>query len=176
MPSPSDGLSTLEVVTLAIALYGAVLSSIVVGRAIWAERRRVKLVVKPIWWQESRGGGNYVILPLIRLRVVGEGRRPAHVRQAHVITAGGSHFHPRTVTPKDGGNSPPALLADGDSVAFYWNVRSFEEDGYLPTHVVVRGDQEREFKARLGRRERRAIASMLKQAIERDSPYHDGRT
>lgn len=87
-----------------------------------------------------------------------------------MVTVDGVRFHPDDLHLREvPGNKAPALLSDGDSVTFCWNARRFERPGYLPREIVVVGDERREYRRKLNRRERAEIASMVKAAVEHDA-------
>jgi hypothetical protein len=153
--------STLDIVTLMVAGWGAVLSTVMAALAIRRGRRRLKIRVSAgIWvWPESRDHF------LVEVLAVNDGHRPIEVNRALTRTAGGALFYPMLVDNLDvmgsDARSAPVVLQDGESVPFYWDGASFNLDDYFPRAVIVETTGGTRYTKRITRKERRQIESIV---------------
>jgi hypothetical protein len=129
-----------------------------------ARTTRLRLIVKNMVWV---AGEPVVLLELLEARAVCEGNRPAHVRQAGVVTENGVHFHPALIVLPGSPKPCQPMLHDGESVTFYFDVLSFADDGYLPKRVWVQDFADHRYMKRLRRKDRKALRARIARLRER---------
>jgi hypothetical protein len=152
-----------------VASYGALLSTALAVRQVRQDRRRLRLLPTVLVW-----AGHEEYLNLLEVRAICDGKRPVHVRQAGVETVGGASYLPMELIPTDAlRESRQQLLNDGESVAFYFDVLSFEDSGYLPKEVWVQDYGNRRYKKRFGRKRRRSLATAIERARQHVGPEAD---
>jgi hypothetical protein len=97
--------------TLAIALWGAALSTLLATRQVLSDRRRVRVVVTPMIDTTQPEGEEHVW----SVRVVNVGHRPVEVLSLGVSTPNSARYHPRTAHRNPVVHMPVAL-SDGQSI------------------------------------------------------------
>lgn len=156
--------SLQDALTLALAGYGAVLSSVLASQQLRRDRRRLKIMASTLI---SAGPGPDVnVQRVLEVRAINEGHRPVKVRQAAVITQDGTSFHPMLAEVRPHENKAPCTLGDGDSVSFYFSAQSFDGPRWIPKAVYVQDYADKKYVLQLSRDEQEKIASLAKEAIE----------
>lgn len=119
------GMSDAQLLTLIVAAWGAVLSTLLAAREVIRDRRRVKVVVLPLISMTRNGE----FIDLWRVRVVNVRHRPVEIEKVGVSTRNATRYIPRTVDfdGKPTASPLPRVLADGESIAVTFLV-SDEDD------------------------------------------------
>ncbi len=133
---------------IAVAAYGAGLSTLLAIHQFRRERRRIHISIRPTFWVGESAEKSYEVL---EVQAVNDGHRPVEIRQAGVVTIRGTIYHPSWVV-LDESRKAPRLIADGESVVFHFKVESFEDSNYLPKSVWVQDYAGRHYKKRCGRK------------------------
>jgi hypothetical protein len=95
------------------------------------------------------------------------------VRQGGVTTVGDNLYHPIPITPVEEKKvNRPALLNDGESVSFYFDLLSLEGE-WSPKAVWVEHFADRRYTKRLSRKKRNEIQAAARRLRERLGPDVD---
>lgn len=155
---------------LIIAVYGAILSSVLAWRQIWQERRRLRIIARNMVWVQPKPGEP---LEVLEVRAICEGHRPVYVFAAGVKTEDNAIYHPLPLPLERIARempTAPVLLNDGEGVTFYFDILSFEDEQGRPKSVWVRDQGDREYTKRLSRRQRRELAEHISKLRARLGP------
>jgi hypothetical protein len=160
-------------VAAAVGLYAAALSTFLAVRQVFRDRRRLRITYDaPLAWTTGgeATGKPFFTFVCFGVRVSNERERPVQVESVYVVTEDGSHYHPVEIVPPD--TKPPRrpMISDGDSADYYFDVLSFEDDGYIPKRIVVRSTSRREYDRRVSRRARTRLAEWIAKTRDRLGP------
>ncbi len=113
-----------DTVTLALAAWGAALSTALGLRQVIHDRRRVRVIITPT--VDASVGTGYA--ELWGVRVVNVRQRPVEIRGIGLITPDAARYYAREVGL--GGKEPPKIvpctLTDGESVEVYFDIGTTE--------------------------------------------------
>lgn len=147
------GLSTSEILTLLVALYGAVPSTVLGVRELRRDRRQVRVACKMALAPNPVGSG---VWEFVSVEAVNDGYRPVEVKMAGLLMSSGEFF---TQLRSNMGPLPlPKKLEDGDSIAVHFDYSEVEKalrerssEGVVFTKAVVRDAAGREYTTGLPR-------------------------
>jgi len=155
-----------------------VLSTVLAGRQIVRERRRLHVIPLPVVWVESNDADDKLrILEVLEVQAHCAGSRPVMVYQAGVITQDGTYFHPQRVSLSSGPQAltPPAMLHDGETATFYFDLLSFEGRS-LPKAVWVEDAVHHRWEKRLSKKRQGELQSSVAKLRQRLGPDLDSQT
>ncbi len=115
-------MSIIEIVTLLIAIYGALLSTIIAVREFTKDKRRVKVTCK---YAFAFPPGSNEALEFISITVVNIGHRPIQIKQAGILLN-----NKTTITQLESkiGRIPlPKKLEDGESLDIMFDAEKIEK-------------------------------------------------
>lgn len=111
-------MSQSEIVTLLLAFYGALLSTVLAVRELTKDRRQVKITCN---YALALPPGSNKTLSFISITVVNTGHRPIQIKQAGILLSNGSSII--QLENRLGVISLPKKLEDGESLSIM-----FDED------------------------------------------------
>lgn len=114
-------MTQLEIITLFVAFYGALLSTIIAIRDFTKDKRRVKVTCR----LSLAAPSSDEMWKFISIDVVNIGHRPIQINAAGILLSDGSHF--TQLASKAGKNSFLKKLEDGESVGFMFDIDKIEK-------------------------------------------------
>jgi len=137
------------------------------------ERRRLKVLARTLATFEKTPSGNHHFYEVLEIRAHNAGTRPVYVLQAGVITERGV-YHPTEIHLSTWATrlKAPCMLEDGDTVAFLFDLLSFEGE-WVPKAVWVEDAADRRYVKRLSRKQRRQVVEMVTRVRARVGPDAD---
>lgn len=115
-------MSQSEIITLIIAIYGAVLSTIIAIREFTKDKRRVKVVCR---YAFAFPPGSNETLKFISISVVNTGHRPIQINQAGIMLNDGNGI--TQLESKIGKIPLPKKLEDGESLEIMFDADKIEQ-------------------------------------------------
>lgn len=103
-----DSLGLKDIVTFVIAVYGAILSSVVFYRPVLKERRRIVVTLTTAFYTYPQGLGP----PMAQIEVTNDGHRPVVVSAPKLLLPNGQYM---LLMGADGIGDFPKRLEDGES-------------------------------------------------------------
>jgi hypothetical protein len=146
-------LSTSEILTLLVALYGAVLSTVLGVRELRKGKRKVRVTCKMALAPNPAGSD---VWEFVSIQAVNDGYRPVEIKMAGLLMSNGEFF---TQIRSNMGPLPlPKKIEDGDSITVHFDyseveraLRERSSEGVVFTKAVVRDAAGKEYASRLPR-------------------------
>jgi hypothetical protein len=139
-------MSKFEVLTLFVAAYGAVLSTLLAIRQLRAQRRALKVSCRLAVTSQPTGE----ISELVSIIAVNTGVRPVEVKMAGLLMSNKDLF--TQVASRIGPNPLPKKLEDGESVTIFFDlskarlsIRDADIPGLRYTRAVVQDAEGRQY-------------------------------
>jgi hypothetical protein len=138
--------TTAEILTLVVAVYAAILSTILGAAQFRREKRRIKVSCRLAVTALPAGES----VELVSIEAVNTGHRPIEIRMAGLLMSNGHLF--TQVASRLGPTLLPKKLYDGDSVAVFFDldkaklaIRDADIPGLRFTRALVRDAEGREY-------------------------------
>lgn len=145
-------ISLSDLLTLLVALYGAMLSTILALREFKREKRQIRVTCRMTLGSALTGD----VLEFVQIHVVNTGHRPIQITSAALELSDGNQFI--QLTSKLGPLSLPKKIDDHESVSVYFDypdvekaLKEREDPDVIYTSAVVRDAEGNEYRSKLPR-------------------------